>query len=345
MQVGWILDRSFSDSGRAVVAARYIRVVTLIAVLFLSLLLLSSCGGGQSAGSTSPSGGEPSQGGASSASGQTSGPTYSEPSQVTLSAFDSASAQVVGSGAIDISNANLGYVGATVVSSSRCKFQVVKGDMSYNYDMNTDGTPIIVPMNMGSGSYRFRIMQNTSASNYAEVGALDVDVQLDDEFAPFLRPNIFCSYDASSACVKKAFELASGAQNEGDVVRSIYEWMVTSIDYDTQKASELANTSGYIPNPDETLQSGYGICFDYASLAAAMFRSLGIPCQIITGYVDPDNLYHAWNMIYIDGQWVSAEITVNSDKWTRIDLTFAAADGGNSNYTGNGTTYTDRYVY
>ena len=157
MQVGWILDRSLSDSSRAVVAARYIRVVTLIAVLFLSLLLLSSCGGGQSAGSTSPSGGEPSQGGAASASGQTSGPTYSEPSQVMLSAFDSASAQVVGSGAIDVSNANLGYVGATVVSSSRCKFQVVKGDMSYNYDMNIDGSPIIVPINMGSGSYRFHI--------------------------------------------------------------------------------------------------------------------------------------------------------------------------------------------
>ena len=313
----------------------------------LATLSLSACGAPSSSGggaSSQPATDAPSTS-ASSDEGQTSGPKYSEPSQIAESVFNSSAAVAVGTGAIDTSNASLGYVGATVVSPSRCKLQVMKGDMSYNYDMDIDGQPIIAPFNMGSGAYKVRIMQNTSGSNYVELGAVDVDVQLANEFDPFLRPNIFCDYDSSSACVKKAFELAANAENEGDVVRSIYQWITSSIDYDTQKASELANTSGYIPNPDETYQSGYGICFDYASLAAAMFRSLGIPCQIITGYVEPDNLYHAWNMIYIDGQWVSAEISVESDEWTRIDLTFAAADGGNSNYIGSGTTYTDRYVY
>lgn len=312
------------------------------ALLIVScLFILSGCGGSGSAATSAGTAGSQDAGSA----GQTSGPAYSEPVQIELSTFDASAAKVAGPGTIDVSNCDLGYVGATVVSPSRCKLQVVKGDMSYNYDMNTDGTPITVPMNMGSGAYRIRIMQNTSASNYAEVGSVDINVALKSDFEPFLRPNIFCDYTSSSACVAKAMELASNAKNEGDVVKSIYEWMVSSIDYDTQKASELANTSGYIPNPDDTLQSGYGICFDYASLAAAMFRSLGIPCQIITGYVDPDDLYHAWNMIYIDGQWVSAQITVDSDKWTRIDLTFAAADGNNSGYIGDGTTYTDRYVY
>lgn len=321
--------------------ASYRVVLLILAICALGLaMLLCGCGGGQS---SQASGASPAQ--SDSGNDKTSGPAYSEPAQIALSEFDAASAIAVGSGTIDVSNASLGYVGATVVSPSRCKFQVVKGDMSYNYDMNIDGSPIIVPLNMGSGAYKLRIMQNTSASNYVELGSYELDAQLDSEFEPFLHPNIFCDYNASSGCVDKAFELASNAQNEGDVVRDIYEWIVTSIDYDTQKAAELANTSGYIPNPDDTYQSGYGICFDYASLAAAMFRSLGIPCQIITGYVDPDNLYHAWNMIYINGQWVSAEITVDSDRWTRIDLTFAAADGGNSNYTGNGASYTDRYVY
>jgi len=48
-------------------------------------------------------------------------------------------------------------------------------------------------------------------------------------------------------------------------------------------------------------------------------------------------------MIYIDGRWVSAQITVNPDTWTRVDLTFAAAGAGGT--IGDGTTYTDRYVY
>ena len=50
-------------------------------------------------------------------------------------------------------------------------------------------------------------------------------------------------------------------------------------------------------------------------------------------------------MVYIDGEWVSAEITVGPDEWTRIDLTFASAQGGNAGYIGDGTTYNTRYTY
>lgn len=316
-------------------------VCALCLIASMAAGALSGCSSSDGAGGTSPSG---VQSGASD-EGTTSGPAYAEPSTVALSAFNAQAATAVGPGFIDASNVSLGYVGASVTSNSRCKFQVISGDMSYNYDIPSDGTPIIAPINMGSGSYTFRLMQNTSGSNYAELGSLPVSVQLESEFAPFLRPNIFCEYNETSACVTKAFELAANAQNQGDVVRDIYEWVVRSIDYDTNKASQLASTTGYIPNPDETLSSGYGICFDYASLAAAMFRSLGIPCQIVTGYVQPDDLYHAWNMIYIDGSWVSAMITVDADDWTRIDLTFAASNGTNVSYIGSGTSYTDRYIY
>ena len=128
------------------------------------------------------------------------------------------------------------------------------------------------------------------------------------------------------------------------MVRAVYDWLTRNIAYDTGKAAQLADTTGYVPDPDATLSAGSGICFDYASLAAAMFRSLGIPCQIVTGYVSPDNIYHAWNMIYIDGTWVSAQITVNANQWTRIDTTFAAGGAG-ADYIGDGSTYTDRYVY
>lgn len=313
---------------------------TSAVVLSVALAFLWGCGNASAGSSAAVSGGASAQEG-----GSTSGPAYSEPTVVEGASFDAAAAQTAGPGAIDVSNAASGYAGAMVVSQARCKLQVMNGDMSYNYDLPSDGAPIIVPLNMGDGAYTLRIMQNTSGSNYVEVGSVSANVSLSSLFAPFLHPNVFCEYTSTSSCVKKAFELAAPAQNEGDVVRAVYEWIVGAIEYDTPKASQLASTTGYIPDPDETFSSGYGICFDYASLAAAMFRSLGIPCQIVTGYVEPDNLYHAWNMVYIDGQWVSAEITVDSDEWCRIDLTFAAADGSNQSYTGSGTSYTDRYIY
>ena len=74
-----------------------------------------------------------------------------------------------------------------------------------------------------------------------------------------------------------------------------------------------------------------------------MLRSQGIPCKIITGYVSPDNIYHAWNMVYIDGTWVDAHIDIKQNTWTRIDTTFAVGSG--SSYVGDGIAYTDLYTY
>lgn len=298
-------------------------------IILLSLVcacFLSGCGGGGSQGESS-----------------TSGPAFEAPATSARAQFSKA--VVSGRGAaIDTSSVADGYVAAEATSSSRLKFQVTKGDVSYNYDMPNNGTPVICPINMGNGLYTFRVMQNTSGSNYVEILSTDLQVNVTTEFEPFIRPNVFCAYTDQSAVAAQARELAQDAENEGDVARSIYTWMKENITYDKDKAKKLSSSSGYIPNPDETLSSKTGICFDYASLAAAMFRSLGIPCKIITGYVAPDDIYHAWNMIYIDGKWESVEITVDPDTWTRIDTTFAAT-GADSEFIGDGSNYTDRYVY
>lgn len=105
----------------------------------------------------------------------------------------------------------------------------------------------------------------------------------------------------------------------------------------------MKEASGYVPDPDATLSSQTGICFDYASLGAAMLRSQGIPTKIVTGYVSPSNIYHAWIMVYIDGTWKSAQFSVEKDAWSRVDLTFAA--GGSSTNVGDGKSYTDRFTY
>lgn len=282
--------------------------------------------------------------GSGSASEQTSGPGFSVPSTIEGSYFDPAAASGSNNAYIDTSNLAHGYVGARAVNQNRLKFQVLKDGMAYNYDISNDGIPIICPLNMGDGTYEFRVMQNTSGSSYVQLYSTNADVRMENEFQPYLRPNVFCQFDEDSLCVQQARELASSASNEGDVVKSVYEWLTSNISYDTEKAEMLADTTGYIPIPDSTLNSRTGICFDYASLAAAMFRSLGIPCQIITGYVSPDNIYHSWNMIYINGTWVSAKISVESERWSRIDVTFGAG-GADSSFVGDGSNYTDRYVY
>lgn len=296
----------------------------------LSLFVLVGCG---------------SDGGSSDAgtSSDTSGSPFSAPATVKVSSFNTSAASASNGAAIDTSSASDGYVGAAAKSGSRLKLQVTKNGQSMNYDMPSDGTPVIVPLDMGNGNYTVSVMQNTSGSRYVELYSTSVNAKMASEQAPYLVPNLFCEYDANSNVVAKAKELTRDAQNEGDALRLIYSWIESNVRYDDAKAAELNGKSGYIPNPDDTLSTQTGICFDYASLAAAMLRSLGIPTKIITGYVAPNGIYHAWNMVWIDGSWKSVHFTVNPRDWTRVDLTFAANGAGDT--VGDGSNYTEKYTY
>lgn len=324
--------RTARRTGRA-----FVRVAACALCLALLLSLVAGCA------STSPSSPGTTIATNDASSDSTSGPSFQRP-EVATATFNAEGAIVDHGGSIDISSLTQGYVAASAENSSRLKFQVIKGEDEYNYDLPGDNTPIICPLNMGDGAYEFRIMQNTSGDRYVAITTAEANVELENEFEPYLRPNVFCDYDADSASVAQANKLSEGAQNEGEVLRNVYTWIADNIAYDSAKAEQLADATGYIPNPDATMAEKKGICFDYVSLGAAMLRSQGIPTKIITGYVSPDNIYHAWNMVYLDGSWISVEASVNADTWTRIDLTFAAADGAGE-YVGDAKDYTDRYTY
>ncbi len=244
---------------------------------------------------------------------------------------------------IDLSAVSEGYVAVSVKSDKRLKFQVLKDGEAYNYDLASDGTPSIYPLQCGNGRYTFRVMENTTENKYAQIYITERDVVLLDEFQPFLRPSDYASYTADSACVRKAAELAEGCGSALDVVGAVYEFVCQTVRYDSDKAASVK--SGYLPSPDETLQTCKGICFDYAALAAAMLRSQGIPTKLIFGYVAPDDLYHAWNMFYTEESgWITVSFEVGGEEWTRMDLTFSAA-GAPAEFVGDGSHYLDLYSY
>lgn len=166
------------------------------------------------------------------------------------------------------------------------------------------------------------------------------------EDAARLKFQVICgnetyNYDLPGDGTAVFYPLSLGCGSDSDVAAAVYDFLVDAIAYDTEKAASVG--PGYLPDPDETLASGKGICFDYASLAAAMLRSVGIPCKVITGYVDADT-YHAWNSFYLENQgWITADIKVSAHHWQRVDITFAA--GGMPPETGGALEYTTRYVY
>lgn len=307
--------------------ARIVPKVALTFAFAFSLALIPACGGG---GGSSAS--------LSSVAEAAEGAAFNQPSEITMPNTSGVSGTV-----IDTSNVEQGYVCVAGESGARLKFQVSMDGETYNYDLPNDGSPTIYPINMGSGSYTFRIMQNVEGNNYVELDATSADVTLNDEFDPFLVPNMFCNYNPNSACVSKAREITGSATNVSEAVSAICLWVAGNVTYDKDKAERLSKGTGYVPDPDETLSTGKGICFDYASLSAAMLRSMGIPTKLVTGYVGQDNLYHAWIMVYIDGVWQSAQFSVDRNTWSRCDVTFAST--GATKYTGDASAYTDKYTY
>ena len=250
---------------------------------------------------------------------------------------------------IDASKTNLGYVAVLVTSDKKLKFQVIKKgeegaeDITYTYDQRGDGVPSIYSIQSGDGDYTFRVMENVEGKKYASKYKTKVTVKLDNEFVPFLCTNDYARFTADSMCVKQANDLSRNTTDALGVVANIYEFINATVRYDYEKAKSVQ--SGYVPDPDKTLQSGKGICFDYASLAAAMLRSQGIPCKLIFGYVAPNNLYHAWNMFYTEESgWVTVSFKVSGKNWTRLDLTFTA-NGENDSFIGDGSNYTDEFYY
>jgi hypothetical protein len=266
-----------------------------------------------------------------------------EKPECLISAFHPEAAEEMEEGLLDCSALSEGYVALSAQDENRLKFQVSLEGESYTYDLPSDGTPAVFPLNMGSGTYQFQLLRCVGGTKYARVWETSRGVTLADEFVPFLVPSQMVNYNGKSACVAKAWELTKTCSSDVDVAAAIYAYLVNSISYDDAKASSVEQ--GYLPDPDTTLETGKGICFDYAALAAAMLRSQGIPCQLITGYVGQQELYHAWNRFYVQEQgWITAEIQAKGKDWTRVDITFAS-EGVPAEQLEDDGAYTTRYTY
>lgn len=303
--------------------------IILIAMICLTL---TACGGGSSTAASSDSGG----GGSENSSGGTFESEYHD------AEFHEDSAEGAGEVQVDLSCVSDGYFGVVAKSDSRLKLQVIKDDETYTYDIE-QGSEQIFPLQCGDGTYNIKVMKNISGNSYYELYVTSADVKLDDPLAPYLRPNVYADYSKDSDCVKTAAKMAGESGTESEFVDKVYQYICDNVKYDYDEAKTVQ--SGYVPDPDEVMETGKGICFDYASLAASMLRSQGIPTKIIFGYVAPDNLYHAWNMFYTEEKgWTTVEFSVDPGDWTRVDLTFSA-NGQNADFIGDGSNYQDVYQY
>jgi transglutaminase-like putative cysteine protease len=245
---------------------------------------------------------------------------------------------------LDVSNANEGYVVASYYGdSSKVKFRITGSDnITYTYDLH--GGEEVFPLSAGSGNYDLAIYEVIQNSQYATAQFETIAATITNTFGPFLYPNQYIMFDSNSNCVSKAEELVVSAESDLDAVALIYNYIIDNITYDYDKAANVQ--SGYLPYPDDLLDSKTGICLDYASLMVAMLRSQRIPARLEIGYVG--EAYHAWISTYIsDIGWINGIIEFDGENWKLMDPTFAASVPGEDleNFIGDGSSYLTKYIY
>ncbi|MDR2196792.1 MAG: transglutaminase-like domain-containing protein [Coriobacteriales bacterium] len=301
----------------------------MLAVVCMAMLLLASCSGQASSGS------------------QTSGaPRDNAP--VVLAVEQPGSATTGDENAIlDYSNASEGYVcAASRLDDTLVKVLVDAPDgTQYQYSIKQEDSYITIPLSAGSGTYLMGVYEHVTGETYAALFSQEISVEIADENRPFLYPNQYVDFAAGDQSVQLGQQVTDGAFTEVDAADDIYMWVVENISYDYDKAAEVQ--PGYLPNNDDTLAAGKGICFDFASLTASMMRSQRLPTKLEIGYAG--EAYHAWIEVYTADQGtIRREIEFVGNSWVRLDPTFDSAGRGTGSITqiiGDGSSYQTMFSY
>ena len=248
-----------------------------------------------------------------------------------------------------LDHVNEGYVMLVYAGSNeKVKFQITAPDeVTYTYLVTDCKAPTAFPLTGGSGDYLFTVYEAVDAENNKYSVAFSYEqagVTIENEFLPYLTPNVYVNFTAESACVIKGQELAEECYSDLDVIENIYDYVISNVTYDTAEAENVAY--GYIPDPDEVLETKTGICFDYASLMTAILRSQNIPSKLEVGYAG--EAYHAWISCYVDEiGWVDNIIQFDGEHWSLMDPTLASNNDSDEvqQYIGDGSKYVVKYTY
>ena len=72
-------------------------------------------------------------------------------------------------------------------------------------------------------------------------------------------------------------------------------------------------------NMVSVMQDGASVCLGYSSAYQYVLQQLGIPNVVVTGKTDGTD--HAWNIVYIDGNWYHCDVTWASQMYRYYDNT------------------------
>ena len=205
-----------------------------------------------------------------------------------------------------------GSVGARYIPAAekRVKTRVQRDKGKYDYDLFGRDTFEYFPLQLGNGDYKVTIYENIEGTRYRVAKSQNIKANLENPLKVFLASIQTVNWNQDMKTIKKAEEITKGLKTDREKIDAIYRFVVDNFSYDYDKIKNVPST--HVPDIDEILKAGKGICYDYSAVFAAMLRSQGIPCKLIKGYTTYVKGYHAWNEVYLAGE----------DRWMVVDTTY-----------------------
>lgn len=112
---------------------------------------------------------------------------------------------------------------------------------------------------------------------------------------PYLNPSRYCESDKLGAFAQREFSDAAPGYSR---VQTVTDWVTENLVY------EAGSTDGSSSTTDVLLQRA-GVCRDFAHVAIALCRALGVPARYVSGYgvgVEPQD-FHGFFEAYIGTDW------------------------------------------
>lgn len=181
-------------------------------------------------------------------------------------------------------------------------------------------------------TYRADVTLDPAMCDPAEVREVTPD-RLPLNVLTHLNPSRYCQSDRLALFAQRTFRhLAPGHQRVG----SICNWICDHVDYRSGTTNEMTSAA-------DTLLERQGVCRDFAHLAIALCRSLGIPARYVSAYAwrlspaDFHAVFEAWLQGPNGGAWFLFDPTRKSatDGLIRIGIGRDAGEVAFCNIFGN----------
>jgi hypothetical protein len=163
-----------------------------------------------------------------------------------------------------------------------------------------------VALRSGAGIYQVGIYAQSNEdrfTSYAQVNRISVENTDTRDMSYLLPSDLVQSND--ERIIDLAEQITAGSRSDADAIKRIHDYIIKNVKYDYE-----AYTSGKYTTKSfdalSVLANPLTFCSGYSNYLAALSRAVGIRAKIIHGQVvmgDGSIADHAWNEVYIDGEW------------------------------------------